>query len=355
MNRSMCLWMCLAVALTVGAVCRPSFAQQDQPPAKPEGPFRKLAPGVLQTVDPARKLDESFSRHDVIELLRLNPKFDWAKDLTFRHDVWMLQFKFKPVRMIEIDVPQANGYMAKKLIWYMVYSVTNKEIEEKISHVVYNPAEQKFEQDFAAAGGVQGNREVAPDPPKFGWMCPLEAEEGKYQVQFTNNTNNPDKLIRFVPSFLLESPELGKAYADRVVPLAVRPIRRREDPNRQFLTTVQICNHIIKPGETVWGVVTWDFRDPQAELIDRFSIYVQGLTNAYRWKDLAAGAPGAYQPGKLIGTGRTLSRKTLKLNFWRPGDERYENYYDHEREIRYGVPAEVSGGKRVVDYEWVYR
>ena len=41
---------------------------------------------------------------------------------------------------------------------------------------------------------------------------------------------------------------------------------------------------------------------------------------------------------------RLLLRKTLKLNFWRPGDE----YSTSENEIRYGVP----GG---VDYEWVYR
>ena len=37
----------------------------------------------------------------------------------------MLDFKFKPVRMIWVDIPQPSGYMQRKLIWYMVYSVTN--------------------------------------------------------------------------------------------------------------------------------------------------------------------------------------------------------------------------------------
>ncbi len=37
-------------------------------------------------------------------------------------------------------------------------------------------------------------------------------------------------------------------------------------------------------------------------------------------------------------------RKTLKLNFWRPGDQ----YFENEEEIRYGIPGRV-------DYEWIYR
>jgi hypothetical protein len=90
-------------------------------------------------------------------------------------------------------------------------------------------------------------------------------------------------------------------------------------------------------GETLWGVAMWEEVYPR---IDRFSIYVYGLTNAYKWKD----EPGAYKPNDAIGVGRTLARKTLKLNFWRPGDE----YFEHEDEIRYGYPGEV-------DYEWVYR
>ncbi len=39
-----------------------------------------------------------------------------------------------------------------------------------------------------------------------------------------------------------------------------------------------------------------------------------------------------------------LMEKTLKINFWRPGDE----YMEHEMELKYGVPGEV-------DYQWVYR
>jgi len=244
----------------------------------------------MTTVPPNLEYDETVSRHDVIELLTSDSTLDWAKDVPFRRDIWCLEFQFKPVRMIYVDIPQPNGKMRRELIWYMVYSVTNK-------------------------GEV---------------LHPVPDENGTFKVETV------DKPVRFIPEFLLESPEFHKVYADRVIPLAVGPIQQREDPNRKLLTTVEMCREIAV-GETVWGVVTWNNLDPR---IDRFSIYIQGLTNAYRWKD----EPGVYKKGDPLGKGRRLSRKTLKLNFWRPGDE----YAEHEREIRLGIPGEV-------DYEWVYR
>jgi len=61
-------------------------------------------------------------------------------------------------------------------------------------------------------------------------------------------------------------------------------------------------------------VAIWEGVDPR---IDYFSIYVQGLTNAIRWRprperNVAAGDP----PGRHIE--QTL--KSLRLDFWRPGD-----------------------------------
>ena len=37
------------------------------------------------------------------------------------------------MRMIWVDIPQPDGFMQRKLIWYMVYSVTNPG---KIMHPV---------------------------------------------------------------------------------------------------------------------------------------------------------------------------------------------------------------------------
>jgi hypothetical protein len=273
-------------------VCGPTFAQ-DQPRGNAKTRHRKLAPGVMQSIDPAREIDESYSRHDVVELLAIDPGFDWAKDVRFAHDVWVLDFQFKPVRMIWVDIPQPDGYMRRTLIWYMVYSVTNP-------------------------GRV---------------MRPVKDADNTYTVQYV------DRPVRFVPEFYLASRDLGgsnKLYPDRVIPVALGPITMREDPNRRFYNSAEICRE-IGVGETLWGVVTWRDVDPR---IDHFSVYIQGLTNAYRWED----QPGAVKPGDPILSGRRLTQKTLQLNFWRPGDA----YFEDERQIRYGIPGEV-------DYQWVYR
>lgn len=332
-------WPGVFASLVVcGLAWRPALSQE--PASTRGGGPRKLAAGVLHTVDPERQWAEAFSRHDVVELLAFDPQFDWAKDRTFRHDVFTLEFKFKPVRMIRVDVPQPSGLMREKLIWYMVYSVTNREIEERVWHLKYNEQQETFEEEVS---GDQAEQE-ASEPPKFGWMTPLQSQTGTYQVGFVN------RPIRFIPEFLLEAPEFGKVYPDRVIPVALGsreakgPIWLREDPNRDnFYNSVGICSAgrgpdgTIEKNETLWGVAMWEDVDPR---IDRFSIYVRGLTNAYRWRD----EENAKKEGESMLTGRRLWQKTLKLNFWRPGDR----YLEHEGEVRYGIPGQV-------DYEWVYR
>jgi len=265
-------------------------AEPPDPAGVPQGPYRQLAPGVLKSVEPPLDEADTVSRHDMVELVAVDPDLDWAKDVPFRRKIWYLDFQFKPVRMIHVDVPQPDGRMKRKLIWYMVYSVTN--------------------------------------PGKT--LPSQEGPDGTLELQ------KSDEPILFTPAFRLKSLEFDTLYPDRVIPVAMGPIRMREDPNRQFLTTVEMARE-IKVGQTLWGVATWEDLDPR---IDFFCIFVSGLTNAYRWED----PPGAFQPGDPPGKGRQWARKTLRLNFWRPGDEHLE----HEQEIRFGIPGEV-------DYEWVYR
>ena len=141
---------------------------------------------------------------------------------------------------------------------------------------------------------------------------------------------------RYVVGGVTYTREVFSSYPDQVIPAAMGPIRTREDPNRRFLNTVEMVRD-IQVGETIWGIVTWEDIDPRT---DRFSIYVSGLTNAYKWSDVT----GKFKPGDPLGTGRHLLRKTLKLNFWRPGDA----IDPKEKQIRFGIPGEL-------DYEWVYR
>ncbi len=269
-------------------------------------PYRPLAPWVMQTVDPMRSLGETVSHHDVVEVLAADPNLAWAKDISFRHDVWALEFKFKPVRMIWVDVPYAGGQMQRKLIWYLVYSITN-------TGKVFHPTEDA-DLKYATSEKKQLYRVVQEDHP-----------------------------VRFLPEFELDTYQRlsagtisNKHYPDRVIPVAMTAIRMREDPKRQFLNTVEMCRE-IGVGETFWGIATWEDVDLATY---QFSVVVSGLTNSYRWED----KPGAYKAGDPPLTGRKFFRRMLKLNFWRPADQ----YFAREEEIRYGVP----GG---VDYEWVYR
>ena len=174
-------------------------------------PYRKLAPGVMKSAEPDRKTGETVSRHDAIELLAVDPNLDFAKDVPFRHDVWTLEFKFKPMRMIQVDIPQPSGKMQRKLIWYMVYSVTNTG---KVMHPVQDA-------------------ELPYDTNK---------PERLYEVK------DEDRPVRFIPEFLLEGHQFmkddtgfTKVYPDRVIPVAMGPITRREDPKRKFYNSVEMA------------------------------------------------------------------------------------------------------------------
>jgi hypothetical protein len=309
----------LAFALFVGVSS--SVAQQSAPVQ------RQFAPGVMTTIAPELEPAEIVSTHDLIEV-RTNPGAKWSPELIadsrtlhgmsenvkFRRDAWCLEFSFKPLRMIHVEVPQADGTFERKLIWYLVYSVRN-------------------------TGET---------------LTPVAGEDGIVTAQ-----PGRGEAIRFVPSFVLESQDRSStgepiriAYLDRVIPAAMAVIQSREAGGRTLLNSTQMAAQPIPvssgPGDgRVWGVATWEDVDPR---LDFFSVYVGGLSNAYRWTD----PEGGYSAGDPPGTGREFARKTLQLNFWRPGDEHFES----EGEVRFGVARGKSGLYGVpegVAYRWVYR
>lgn len=178
----------------------------------------------MKDVPIERSEADQSSRHDVVELLKVDPNFEWAKDIRFEHPIWQLEFSYKPIRFIDVDVPTPNGGLQRKRIWYLVYKVRNP----------------------------------GPEP------------------------------VQFFPWFVLESkdPDVAKAYPDRLIPVAVPAIAAREDRNRKLKSTVEISGAIPPSGEgednSVWGVATWSDIDPR---IDQFAVYLAGLTNAYQWTD----------------------------------------------------------------------
>jgi hypothetical protein len=290
-------------------------------------PERQLARGVLTTIAPSLEPDDTVSTHDIMEIqanpsLKWNPEFLAASDtlvgissqVKFHREIYCLEFSFKPLRMIEVDLPSASGGVERKLVWYLVYRLRN-------------------------TGQTLKPVEIAD--------ATFSAETGK---------GGP---VRFVPQFVLESRDrqadgkrVLKSYLDRVIPAAVAAISRRETPGRTLLNSVEIAEQPIPVSDgridrSVWGVATWVDVDPR---IDFFSVLVGGLTNASQWVD----NPAAYKPGDSPGRGRRFMHKMLQLNFWRPGDELQPN----ENEFRYGVPlgnSDLYGVGDGVAYRWVYR
>jgi hypothetical protein len=312
---------CTILALAISVGCFVSTSHAKTPPA------RQLAPGVLTTIPPSFASEDTVSTHDVVEI-RANAALQWqpefltasktlygmADDVKFRRNIWCLEFSFKPLRMIEVDVPRPSGGAERKLVWYLVYRARN-------------------------TGEV---------------LKPVQGKDGVYTAEL-----NKDGPLHFLPHFVLASQDrlpsgepTAIEYLDRVIPAAVAAIAERERLGRPLLNSVQMAEQPIPASDEridrgVWGVATWTDVEPR---IDFFSVFVGGLTNAYRWED----APGAYRPGDAPGTGRHFARKTLQLNFWRPGDELFQN----ERELRYGVPlhqADLYGVPPGVAHRWIYR
>jgi hypothetical protein len=321
---------CLALfcaAVVLAGVATSASAQQAAPVAANAVPAPgDFAPGVLTTIPPSVERQDVISIHDIPEI-RSNTSLQWepssttksrtlyemAKDAVFINDVWCLEFAFKPLRMIAVDVPQPSGRAVRKNIWYMVYRVRN------------------------TGAGLTGKAN----------------DDGTFETA-PKSTDD----IRFIPELVLVSNDraagqrVRKAYLDRIVPTALEPIRQREMPRGQLVNSAEMATELLKieGGRTqqgVWGVAMWEDVDPQ---IDFFSVYVRGLSNALNWTD----PEGAFKPGDPPGTGRKFTYKTLQLNFWRPGDDIAED----EREIRFGTApqrGEFYDSGEGVAYRWVYR
>ena len=412
MHTRTCLSLLLSVAVTLSpttllgqapksAAPRSKSKSAKAAPRSPVGaPIRKLAPGVETTIPVDPQASETFSSHfprtrpnrEVVEILRGGvPGLRWkpyyyprsetlegynpqsgrlegiAANMVYRRQVWNLEFTFKPLRMMWIDIPQPSGKMAKKLVWYLVFRVKN--LGDQLVAVrdsegagptlpQWTAGDEAFKKSAITANTaykdafrIEKHDGLVPILPKSvlpDWAGLRLGEKGP---------------IRFFPRFVLESEEYDKAYLDRVIPAAIPVIQMREDRRRKLLSTVEISSRRIplskgREDNSVWGVATWVDVDAR---MDAFSIYIEGLTNAYRWQDRNKTVRPLDRPKivlrdsedkpirKPLRKERVIRRKTLRLRFWRPGDEFYQN----EREIRYGAPP--SEDKGTLDYEWVWR
>ena len=201
-----------------------------------------------------------------------------AEERLRQPDIWVMDVYVKPLRMIEVELPDPkSGEVKPRVIWYLCYRAVNRPIEVK------SPP-----------------NELPPSDKKLATQTQI-----------------------FVPEFQLvaRDNQQQKRYFDRVMPVAQQAINRREKV--KYLNSVEIVGPVPTPvpegqsGKELLGVATWRGIDPT---IDRFRLFMTGFSNGYEVGQVDAG-----QTKKEV-----VLRKTLQIDYWRPGDE----FELMEREIR---------------------
>ncbi len=279
-----------------------------------------LAKGVLKTVPATPEESELFTGprplHDLADQTKAwKPNYQpenrtlavLANELTFRRNVGQLEFSFKTMRLIRVN----DGRGGTQNVWYLLYKVNN--VGARLQTVESTDAFGNPEFSVKPSSGVE----------------------------------------RFFPIFVLRSHEFDKSYSDQILPGVLQMIHAKEirDPAVTLHDSVSITRVPLEPStdatdKGVWGVAMWPAVDRET---DFFSVYVQGLSNAYQWEDGKDKQP-------------LLTYKTLQLNFWRPGDSAFES----TKEFRFGLPLYPSAAKteevrklygvtEPTDWNWVYQ
>ncbi|MFY8070399.1 MAG: hypothetical protein ACOVNQ_01870 [Pirellula sp.] len=294
---------------------------------------RKLADGVLTIIPSDQNAEDTALGPFDLDFVAKHPELNWtapdfpnnqpnfaspaetllaqSKNVTFRHPVWGLEFAFKPMRLIEVDIPNATGVMEKKTVWYLVYRIryTGNDLQPAIKDL--------------------SDSEAVPGEPK--------------KVRYDS--------VRFIPRFTLLSKERQLAMDSQILMPAVQAIAARERvPGGRLADHIEIARQEVPvskgPEDGFWGVATWTDVDPR---LDFFAIDVRGLTNAY-------------QIQVDSGNDKKYLRRTLRIYFWRPGDALdvardriYLGPPAYEDPARVNYYLQQFGLKERLDYQWIYR
>jgi hypothetical protein len=323
-------WLLIASTLLLGSVAVGQEGAEENDLSTQQQ--TRFAPGVVTVIPGDPSPEETFDGPLTLKsFLAAHPELEWkgnpfkdgsphfdprsrtlvemATQVFLRREIYCLEFAFKPLRHLYVDVPVAGGKVQRKLVWYMVYRVRYPGGDLR-------PAADEF------GGSKLYNR----------------LESISYESR------------RFFPLVHLKDQISGREYLDRIIPSAKSVIAAREQITAPLYNSVEITRQRIPlttdqdaPG--VWGVLTWTDVDPN---IDFLSLYVSGLTNAFE------------QDGE--GDDSPYRRKMLQLNFFRPGDAMAQT----EDLIRFGIPSfedteeqayvmEKYGLKEPLRYRWVFR
>ena len=275
-------------------------------PGKP----KKLAPGVLKQIPIDLNPRDMFSIQRPLPGLKANqftPKSipnhqtlygQSRRVMLLRDNVWQYEFAFTGLRQARLKMPMADGRLVNRNVWYMVYRIRDTGKTMTFEQVKLKPGFEHIKNE------LRRDQPVVAESKKF---LPRFSLEG-WVASDSANRNRKDKYRKVT-------------YRDEIAPAILAQIRRREDRNQRLLdghqmsqARIPVAKNNSDPG--LWGVAIWTGIDPR---IDYVSVYVKGLTNAYRL-------------GRDFDDPSLL--KTLQLNFWRPGDLVEED----DDAVDYGIP-----------------
>ena len=158
--------------------------------------------------------------------------------------LWVLEVRFKPMRMILLDLTDPKtGKKSKQLVWYVVYRAINRPLPP------------------------------LPDKSLSSPINPFDPAPGRplFVPEFTLITNDNNKQV---------------AYADQILPEAQAAIAVREQLP-QLKNSIQVVGPIppFTPADAkqdinpIYGVATWKGINPDT---DHFTMYMSGFSNGYR-------------------------------------------------------------------------
>lgn len=304
-----CAFIGLALLILCSGFLSLDAKAQDSGKAKP------LANGVLKSIPTELDPRDMFSLPRPLpdlQATKFEPKTVSKKHtlhgqsqrvILFRENVWQYEFSFTGLRQKRVKVPNADGGLSDRNVWYMVYRVRDTGKTMTFEQVKQNPDFEHIKFD------LQEDQPVSPEKKTF---LPRFTLEGWVT---TPRGDGYQKVV----------------YRDQINPVVLQQIRQSEDPNQVLLDTHQmstakipVAKNDADPG--VWGVAIWEDVNPK---IDYVSVFVKGLTNAFRL------SRNVNDPSKI---------KTLQLNFWRPGD----SVAQHNDAVDYGIPLIDDPARQVL-------
>lgn len=209
-----------------------------------------------------------------------------GEELGAQKDVWILETTLKPMRMIWVDITDPKtGQRSKEQIWYVVYKSVNRPLPRKVDTTDTVPV----------------------------------------------NTQDPAPTQIFTPEATLVGIDNSgtKVYSDTILPQAQAVIAKRE--RLPLKNSVEAVAPIppetaadAKSEDAIYGVFLFRGVDPRA---DEYTLFLNGFSSAYQVGKDADGRP------------MTL-RRTIAVDYERPGDE----INSMETEVR------MKG-----DPKWIYR